>query len=260
MVPAWLGSFGPAFAAVLVVGIWEGQPGLLALFARLFRWRVGVRWYLAALLPVPVVGLTISALAIVAGGQVHALPGLGYWRSTAGQHLLVWGAGVLMGAVVASGEELGWRGFALPRLQARHHPLVASLLLGGLWGLWHFNGLVVGAAAEYNLVDGLLFVAGTMSASIVYTWLFNNTQGSVLIACLFHAVYDVTVLWVAAVLPLPPGATRWGMVGLVGLAALVVVVAGPGLSYADTTRQSGRVREGEDQPADPVAPALGDGS
>ena len=67
---------------------------------------------------------------------------------------------------------------------------------------------------------------------MIYTWLFNNTQGSVLVACLFHAVYDVTVMWVLGVLPLPPSATRVGMLGLAGITLVIVLLAGPRLSHA----------------------------
>jgi membrane protease YdiL (CAAX protease family) len=226
----------------------QGRRGLTELVSRLFLWRVGIRWYLVALLLIPGVGLMLAAVAVLAGGRISALPGPAYWRSTAGQHLLVWVAGTLIGAVVASGEELGWRGFALPRLQARHHPLVASLILGAVWGLWHFNGLLSGAGGGHDVLDSLLFVGGTISASVIYTWLYNNTRGSVLIACLFHAAYDVTVVWVSAVMPLPPGATRWGPVGLATIALGIILLAGPRLSYPGAGFQGDRPSPGSELP------------
>jgi membrane protease YdiL (CAAX protease family) len=239
-VESWLGSFGPAFAAILVVGVNEGRRGLTDLVSRLFLWRVGIRWYLVALLLIPAVGLVMAVIVVLAGGLTSALPDAAYWRSTAGHHLLVWAAGTLIGAVVAWGEELGWRGFALPRLQIQGPPLVASLILGTVWGLWHFNGLVRGSAARYGTLDIPLFVGGTISVSVIYTWLYNNTRGSVLIACLFHAAYDVTVVWVSAVVPLPPGATRWGLVGLGAIALGIILLAGPRLSCPGTARLGDR--------------------
>jgi membrane protease YdiL (CAAX protease family) len=223
----WLGSFGPALSAIVVAAASQGRGGLQALLARLFVWRVGLRWYLATVLLIPVAGSAVAALYVLARDLASALPGLDYWRSTGWQHVLLWTSGTLLGTAISVGEELGWRGYALPRLQARYHPLLSSVVLGLLWGLWHVHPWM----GQVGLVDILLFTAGTISASVIYTWLYNNTGGSVLIACLFHAVYDVTVIWVAAVVPIPPGEMWIGLGALAALALAIVVVAGPRLSY-----------------------------
>jgi len=98
-------------------------------------------------------------------------------------------------------------------------------------GLWHFDELVSGSAAEYRSADILLFTAGTISASVIYTWLCNNTRGSVLIACLFHSVYDVTLIWSGVIVPIPPSESWIGLAGLAAIALMVIVLAGPRLSY-----------------------------
>jgi membrane protease YdiL (CAAX protease family) len=228
---SWLGSFGPALSALVVAGVSEGPDGLRGLLSRLFIWRVGLRWYLVSLLLVPVVGLTIAIVYVLLNGLAAELPEAEYWHSTLWQQILVWVAGIWLGLVIAPGEELGWRGYALPRLQARVHPLAASVLLGLLWGMWHFDGLISNTASEYGLVEVLGFLAGTISASVIYTWLFNNTRGSVLIASIFHAAYDITVIWVAAILPIPPSDMWIGLVGLAAMALAIIVLAGPRLSY-----------------------------
>jgi membrane protease YdiL (CAAX protease family) len=227
----WLGSAGPALAAIVVAALSQGRRGLYALLSRLFVWRVGIKWYLVALLLVPVVGLGIAAGFVLTGKLTAALPGIDYWRENLGMHVVAVTSAVLLGLFVSVGEELGWRGYALPRLQERLNPLASSVLIGVLWGGWHFNGLLGGQAEALQWLDMILFVVGTVSASVIYTWLFNNTRGSVPIACLFHSVYDVTVVWVLAVLPLPPSATRAGMVGLAGIAFVIILLAGPRLSY-----------------------------
>lgn len=227
----WLGSAGPALAAILVAGLSQGRSGLEALLSRLFVWRVGIRWYLVALLLVPVVGLGIAAGYVLTGNLTAALPSVDYWRANLGQHFVAVASAVMLGLFVSVGEELGWRGYALPKLQERVHPLASSVVIGILWGMWHFNGLLGGQSEAPQFLDMLFFVLGTVSASVIYTWLFNNTRGSVPVACLFHSVYDVTVIWVLGVLPLPPSATRVGMLGLAGIALVIILMAGPRLSY-----------------------------
>jgi membrane protease YdiL (CAAX protease family) len=227
----WLGSFGAAISALVLTGVSEGRDGLRGLLSRLFIWRVGLKWYLISLLLVPVVGLTIAILYVLLKGLGSELPEAEYWHSTLWQQILIWVAGIWLGVAIAPGEELGWRGYALPRLQATVHPLAASILLGLLWGMWHFDGLLSHAANEYSLVDVLGFTAGTISASVIYTWLFNNTRGSVLIASIFHAAYDITVIWVAAILPIPPNDMWIGLIGLAAIALAIILLAGPQLSY-----------------------------
>ena len=231
MVLTWLGSFGPALSAIVVTAVSEGRNGLHSLLSRLFLWRVGLRWYLISLFLVPVVGLTIAIVYTLLNGLASELPEAEYWHSTLWQQILVWVAGIGLGVAITPGEELGWRGYALPRLQARVHPLAASILLGLIWGMWHFDDLISDAATKYSPIEVLGFVGGTISASVIYTWLFNNTKGSVLIASIFHAAYDITVLWVAAILPIPPHDMWLGLAGLAAIALFVALLAGPRLSY-----------------------------
>jgi membrane protease YdiL (CAAX protease family) len=227
----WLGSAGPALAAIVVAALSQGRRGLEALLSRLFAWRVGIRWYLVALLLVPVAGLGIAAGYVLTGNLTAAMPGMDYWRANLGMHFVAVTSAVALGLFVSVGEELGWRGYALPELQERLNPLASSAVIGLLWGGWHFNGLLGGQTEVLQFLDVFFFVVGTVSASVIYTWLFNNTRGSVPIACLFHSAYDVTVIWVLAVLPLPPSATRVGMVGLAGVSLVIILLAGPNLSY-----------------------------
>jgi membrane protease YdiL (CAAX protease family) len=233
----WLGSFGPALSAILLTAASQGANGLQTLLSRLFVWRVGASWYLAAMLLTPVTGSAVAAIYVLLNDLASALPGLDYWRDTGWQHVLLWVTATLLGTAISAGEELGWRGYALPRLQARYHPLVSSLVLGLLWGLWHFNPLLPRPETGFSLADILLFTAGTVSAFVIYTWLYNNTQQSVLVASLFHAVYDATVIWVPGVVPIPPGEMWIGLLALAALALLVILLAGPQLSYGSTQRR-----------------------
>jgi membrane protease YdiL (CAAX protease family) len=102
---------------------------------------------------------------------------------------------VYMLIFVALGEEVGWRGYALPALQARHGALLASVILGVVWALWHVPQFFNPAALYYDL-PFVLFLAYLIPFSVLITWVFNSTGGSLLMAMLVHAVMNAsTQLW-----------------------------------------------------------------
>jgi uncharacterized protein len=179
---AILGGFGPSLAAVLVAGISEGPGGVRSLLGGLARWRFGITWYGAALVLVPVITLLTLAVFSVLG---RPLP-LG---DVAGRL----GLGLSWPLFAALGEELGWRGFALPRLQARYSPLVSGLLVGVLWGFWHLPADYLGFGDQgwlFSLNFLLLGPCLLTGFSILMTWVYNRTGGSLLAMVLFH--YSIT--------------------------------------------------------------------
>ena len=127
------------------------------------------------------------------------------------------------------GEELAWRGFVLPRLLSRHNALVASLILGVIWALWHLPLVWTEGNAMYHQPVWLLLV-DIPAKSILFTWVFLHTRGSVLLAMLFHGATNVFIVspdmastgdWT---LPLLAAIAKWVLV------VVVIVVAGPGLA------------------------------
>jgi len=124
--------------------------------------------------------------------------------------------------VAALGEELGWRGFALPRMQARQQAFAASLLLGVLWGLWHLPLLIARGISPLGYLD---FVLSIIAYSVLLAWIYNNTQGSLFLMVLFHAVFDI-----AALMILPTSSTLivpvLYLILLWVVVTLVVVMAG----------------------------------
>ncbi len=189
-VPAtFLGAFGPLFAAVMVTAMEGGQAGLRSLLGRVVRWRVAPIWYAVALLGPLAITLAAIALHVLLGGQpprvellVGALPTL----------LIVV---VYMMITVALGEEVGWRGYALPALQARYNALIASLILGVLWALWHLPGFFNPDTLYSNLPFGL-WLAYAVPLAVLITWVFNSAGGSVLMAIFFHAIINASSeLW-----------------------------------------------------------------
>jgi membrane protease YdiL (CAAX protease family) len=201
------GLFGPALAAIVTAAIVDGKPGLKDLLGRMVRWRVGARWYAIAL-GLPVV-LTLAA---------------------AGTHLLLgaptplrFGTPSLLEPilfVLVVGEELGWRGYALPRLLARRSALAASLILGVLWGVWHLPTFFVPGAPQYGLPIPA-FVLLTVAYSILFTWVYVHTRGSVLIATLFHGAINLSQGLLLG--GINPAREYWLLAAVYGAAALVLV-------------------------------------
>jgi uncharacterized protein len=178
--PTPIVGVGPFLAALLVLAVTEGKSGVVGLLRRMVRWRVGIQWYAVALLLPIVVILAAAALNVFLLGaqRTSSVADLGGWSS----FLLLFLLSLLIPGLAGTWEEPGFRGYALPRLQFRYSALIASLILGVLWAFWHLPFVVTG---EQIWIDATLFI---IEWSIVYTWLFNNAKGSVLIVMLFHAM------------------------------------------------------------------------
>ena len=202
------GLFGPALAAMIMAGITGGSAGVRELLTRTVRWRVGLPWYAYAL-GVPAV------LAVAAAGLSYLPSGSEFARL--GQLSVL----DFVVFVLVVGEELGWRGYALPQLLRSWSPVTASLILGVLWGLWHLPTFLVAGTPQYGL-PLTAFILLTIEYSILLTWLSLHTRGSVLIATLCHGAIN---LFQGLFLDGIDGATRyWLLTVTYGAAALILVV------------------------------------
>ena len=214
-----LGAFGPTLAAILLTLINGGRVGLRALLKRLLIWRVNVGWYLFSFLSTAVVALMAICLHVRLGGEAPKFNDPAQWYLVIPVFLYVLFLSVL-------GEEIGWRGYALPRLQARYGALGASLILGVVWGFWHLPLFWM----KGNFHQGIpvtLFLLQSVGLSILFTWMFNHTRGSLLMPHLFHAASNTT-LGVLPILPMNTGGdTRpmWLAVGLLWMFAIAIVMA-----------------------------------
>jgi uncharacterized protein len=191
-VPDWLhvaGAFGPLLAAFVVTATTAGVPGLRDLLRRMTRWRIGPGWLLVALFS-PVALLLLAALILrVFTGSWPEWSQFGY---IAELPQLPWLAGWLVWILTFGlGEETGWRGFALPRLQKDHSARSAALIVGLLWAGWHIP--VFFYNYEPSMFGVLAFLVGILSGSALLTWLYNSTGGSVLAAILWHGSYNAAV-------------------------------------------------------------------
>ena len=171
------GLFAPAFAAALV----GGRAGRRALVLRAARWRFSFRWYGIALLLMP----TFYAVALWID---HAVFGFDLSRLWSGSSPIFLAASFAWLLFVTSGEEIGWRGFALPRLlDLGLSPLTSSVVLGLVWGLWHLPFYL---APGQSSIPYPLFLLLATGLSLVYTALFLRTNGSLVPAVLLHATTD----------------------------------------------------------------------
>jgi membrane protease YdiL (CAAX protease family) len=172
------GSFGPSvsIAAIIVVAITEGRRGVGALLGQLVRWRVGWRWYAVAFGLPAASTLAAVYLNVQLGAPAPTGDQLAGWPSI---FLLLPVYFLLFGAA----EELGWRGYILPRLQPRYGALVATLILIALSDLWHLP-LFLGGSIPWS--DLAFIISGYM----VLTWLYNSTGGSVLLVMISHATLN----------------------------------------------------------------------
>ena len=189
-VPAtFLGAFGPLVAAVVVTALEGGRAGLRSLLSRVVRWRVAPIWYGVATLGPLLIMLGAIALHVVLGGQP---PSLGLLIGALPTLVFV---SVYMMITVALGEEVGWRGYALPALQARYGALTSSVILGVMWALWHLP-VFFNPDTLYSNLPFLQFLAYIVPFAVLTTWVFNSTGGSVLMAMFFHAVLNASSeLW-----------------------------------------------------------------
>jgi CAAX protease family protein len=220
---------GPTLAAIIMTAATEGRTGVHRLLGRLVLWRVGVRWYLLALLGVPLIMLLGFLAYAMAPPDLDALGGPAYALT----YLLGFVLTMVLGGPLL--EEIGWRGFALPRLQRRYGPLAASLILGVLWAFWHLPQFLVPAWAASSGGGGIsgivVFVLAAVAFSVVLSWVFNNTRASLLIAVLVHTSIDTFSTTMGTVYP-AAAASAWPMIIGFGVVAIALIAATHGrLSY-----------------------------
>jgi membrane protease YdiL (CAAX protease family) len=191
---------GPSIAAVIVAAI-LGRSALRKMVDGFSRARVSLRWVLVALLLPQVLIVIAIAVSVVAFGAPIPVVTVAVVGSLGREFVRV----LFLGGPLE--EELGWRGFALPRLQAQRTALDAALALGLIWGLWHIPLYFVPGTGQYETAREATslgftigaFVVWTIGLSILFTWLYNETNGSLIVAILFHASVNLGSFVPAAV-------------------------------------------------------------
>jgi hypothetical protein len=178
-----LGTFAPSLVALGITARAEGRPGVRALLRRILQWQVSTRWYLFAIVYLPAIKLSVALVHRVMTG---AWPRFG----TEPWYIIV--VAIAISTPVQAGEEIGWRGYALPRLAGRLGFARASLLLGLVWSAWHLPIFFLPGADKY----GQSFPVWTLQVvalSVAITWLYAHTNGSLLLTMLMHSAVNQTV-------------------------------------------------------------------
>jgi membrane protease YdiL (CAAX protease family) len=187
------GGLGPMASAFVVTALAGGYVGVRELLGRVLRWRVGLGWWGLAVLGTPILFLVAAIISRILFGTWPDFGQFGHSEEFAFLGLLpYWSANIVF---YGFGEEVGWRGFALPRLQTgRRSALTAALILGFFWAAWHIPlfSFVMGFDTM-----GLVGVPGwfisILVGSVLLAWLYNSTGGSVLIVAIFHGTLDITI-------------------------------------------------------------------
>lgn len=177
-----LGTFAPSLVALTLTAREEGTAGAVALLGRIFRWRFAARWYAFAISYIALIKLGVAVLNRLATG---AWPRFGHERP------LVMLVAILLSTPVQAGEEIGWRGYALPRLAQRMGYARAALLLGVLWACWHLPQFFIAAADTYKQ-SFPIWSLQVVALSVAMVWLYTRTNGSLLMMMLMHASVNNT--------------------------------------------------------------------
>ncbi|HSL47310.1 MAG TPA: type II CAAX endopeptidase family protein [Anaerolineales bacterium] len=215
---------GPALAAFWVTGVLEGKAGMTRLLRRTFQVRAGLQWYAVVLFIFLAIWL-IAYSFLYAGAPIRSL--------IANPSLFVSAflPSVIMGLIIPSiGEEPGWRGFALPRMQAAYGPVTATVILGTLHGVWHLPALFTPLLGPFTLQGFTVFVLTAAAGTFIYTWVFNNTRGSVWMAMVLHASSNAASQLVSSLIPEDAALTGWrnvlasGWINVIVFSAVAVLL------------------------------------
>ena len=221
---------GPTLGAFLVVGAMEGSAGRRKLLSRYALWRVGIQWYLIAIFGLPLIYLLV--ISILNGSfPLAELMANKFSFFTAYLPALL-----IFPALITWGEEPGWRGFALTHMEAVTKPWLAAIVVGILHAFWHLpvflmvNGPV--ALGPFDLNRFLLNSVGIVSLTLIWTWVFNNARGSILIAVLLHSSSNASLAWLARILPsLPKNTGQVTFAVYIGIALILLIATRAKLSY-----------------------------
>jgi uncharacterized protein len=209
------GTIGPSLAAFIVTGFSEGKAGVKALWKRFWNRNMSLVWLIVILSFYNAFRLIANLVARVVDQEAYPIvdPSTPIWMSIL----------ALVAAFIYSGvaEEFGWRGYALPRFQARWSALTSSIVLGLIWMSWHVPFFFIPGLPLYQ-GDFWGWAPWLLMASFFQTWFFNNTKGSVLAAALFHATMN------ASLIILPTKDSLWYYYALLFVAVIfIVVIFGP---------------------------------
>jgi len=221
-----VGTFAPSLVAVLLTWSSEGAAGIRVLLRGVVQWQVAGRWYLFAVSYIAVVKVVVSLL--------HRAV-LGAWPRFGTEPLYLIPFAIALSTPVQSGEEIGWRGYALPRMASRMGLRAASVVLGIIWACWHLPLFFVPEADTYQQ-SFAIYALQVTALSVAIAWLYGNTRKSLLLPMLLHAAVNNSKDIVPSALPVGTGTFRldaspveWMTVGLLWICAAYFLARMPKL-------------------------------
>lgn len=213
-------SWTPNIAAFIVIGvILREKGGIRKLLAGWGKWKVGFCWYLAALSPLLVSFLAAGIIMLLGGERIKP----------AGSIIMPLAISLIISTITgALGEELGWRGFLLPRIQERYNAITSSLIVGVIWALWHLP-LWFLPGYGWDALPYWGFALTSIAISVIMTWILNNTDGSLVMASLIHLMINFSLSLVGLLGLIPSPSTFWKITPILYTlyALLVIWIAGP---------------------------------
>lgn len=239
-------GWGFVAASVMMTGLTLGKGAVFTLLKRYLHWRVGWIWFLVAFLLEPflmLLGVYASAWATGVAPDYSEIMAYQIFGESATLWLFI--VPFFFIDFIANGEEIGWRGYVLPRLQSRHSALVSTIILGVIWGLWHLPKFL----SDWNAVSFAWFMGHTMAAAFIYTWVYNGTRGSLLLVTILHASSNTAGIF----LPMASTVSNQNMGAymayvLLEWVAAVVIVLATGPERLSRTEEK-QIQEVPDEPA-----------
>jgi len=221
-----LGLFGPAFAEIILISRTHDKEQWRDYWQRVFDIRrIGGRWHLVIWLTFPVVNAIAILLGVLTGSS---LPGFETARNLLSEPWRILPLAIFVLIYGPLPEELGWRGYALDGLQARHNALASSLILGVMWALWHvplffMKGQWQHDVLKFGTLDFWTFIFSPIFLSILFTWIYNNTNRSTLSAILFHFMCNFS----GNLIPLTKQGRLYSLILIIVLSIVVILIFGP---------------------------------
>lgn len=216
-------GYMPTLAAVIVTWQIKGREGVRALFRKLLVARVGLGWYAFAVFGIAAMAvITVVLYNTFGNGPVVPILSKNAPPFSGLVEMIVNIVAMYIIVGLVNGEELAWRGFALPRLQTKYNALTSSVILGAIWALFHLPLFFTATGSSQAEMSFVSFLISTISITVLYTWMYNNTRGSVLMAYLFHASANT---WTQVFsIDHTNHLIDWIFTGLFVLAAIIVVL------------------------------------
>ncbi len=207
--------FSPTISATIITGIVSGWTGIKTLYKGFSIWKVGFIWYFAAFL---------FLIGPLAAGFFYAIFGGESPGIDPNLTIQIFISSMIFGLFSGPlSEETGWRGFALPRLEAKYGALVSSLILGIIWTFWHLPLYFVPGSSQVGIPFPIYMIL-VVSIAIIMTWAYNNTKGSLIITILIHFCFNFSSVLVTSMLGLIPMTVFFIVGGAMIVAYLIVII------------------------------------